>query len=128
MHTIDYQGERVKVRFSANALCDLEELFSVSFMDKSAGELLSGGLSFRLLRGLVWAGIRRSEPFDNLTLEHVGETLSELDETGLADLTKVIMEALNDAFDEKLTKKKLERPEKKKSVDLGGSSKTQVSA
>lgn len=78
------------LRYNINALADLEEITGLNI-----GEIaLSGGMSIRIMRALLWAGLRHESK--DLTLREAGNLLQKfMDNKGdFNELGEKILEAM----------------------------------
>src|SRR3546814_16412072 len=72
--TIEAGGKARRLRFSANAFCDLEEATGVSIFNLL--DVLDNNPTLTFIRACIWAGLRSSD--DNITTTEAGEIIDEL--------------------------------------------------
>ena len=78
---IELGGKTRHIRYTFNALVTLEEELGIPISE--IGEIMSGSVSLKNLRRLVWAGLIHEDK--DLTQEEVGEFLSLADIGGIAE-------------------------------------------
>lgn len=87
--TFEVKGEERALRFTTNAVCNLEEAANMGIAEIGA-ELESGRVRLGLLRLLLWAGSTKS-----LTVEEAGDLI---DEIGVMGAVEIIGRAFGAAF------------------------------
>lgn len=78
---IELGGKTRHIRYTFNALVTLEDELGIPISE--IGEIMSGSVSLKNLRRLIWAGLIHEDK--DLTQEEVGEFLSLADITEIAD-------------------------------------------
>lgn len=78
-----------RIRFDTNALCDAEEALGVGI-----GAMLNQQVGFRVIRALLWAGLRWEDR--GLTLERTGVLMQRYIEAGgtVESLAEAVTQAL----------------------------------
>lgn len=78
-----------RIRFDTNALCDAEEALGVGI-----GAMLNQQVGFRVIRALLWAGLRWEDR--GLTLERTGALMQRYIEAGgtVESLAEAVTQAL----------------------------------
>lgn len=89
--SFEAEGTAWTLVFSINALCDLEDRTGRSVQDLN----LDGALSMRLLRDLIWAGLRERHPA--VTVEDAGRIATA---AGMGVMQEKVMQAIVAAFPE----------------------------
>lgn len=91
---IELGGKTRRLRYDFNAICSMEEALGSSISDLLRG--LSGSVSFRDLRGMIWAGLLH----ENAALRQtdVGGWLQELADQGEGGIASVVNK-FRDAFE-----------------------------
>lgn len=77
------------MRFSANALCELEDAIGMGVNAVATQLADPSSLRLKMVRSVFWAGLRDRHP--DMTIKHAGDLITEL------SLTKA-MELVSDAF------------------------------
>lgn len=89
--TIEAGGKSRRLRFSANAFCDLEEATGVSIFNLL--DVLDNGPTLTFIRACIWAGLRSSE--EAITLATAGDIIEEI---GVLPATGALISAVTAAF------------------------------
>lgn len=89
--TIEAGGKARRLRFSANAFCDLEEATGVSIFNLL--DVLDNNPTLTFIRACIWAGLRSSE--EEITMAAAGEII---DEIGVLPATGALINAVTAAF------------------------------
>lgn len=110
-----YNDVEKVVRYSYNAICDIEDELKMS-VTKIFSE---DNLGFKVLRVLLWAGLKTSDR--NISIDRTGVIIEEYllsSEGSIENLSKVCMDALEEAqifgIDSKGNKNQKEASSKKK--------------
>ena len=89
--TIEAGGKARRLRFSANAFCDLEEATGVSIFGLL--DVLDNNPTLTFIRACIWAGLRSSD--DEITTKAAGDII---DEVGVLPATAALINAVTAAF------------------------------
>lgn len=89
--TIEVGGKARRLRFSANAFCDLEEATGVSIFNLL--DVLDNNPTLTFIRACIWAGLRSSD--DDISTTAAGEII---DEIGVLPATAALIKAVTAAF------------------------------
>lgn len=89
--TIEAGGKARRLRYSANAFCDLEEATGVSIF--SLLDVLDNNPTLSFIRACIWAGLRSSD--DAITMHVAGDIIDEL---GVLPATAALIQAVTTAF------------------------------
>ena len=98
--TFETDGKNYTLRFSTNAICELEGVLDRSIISISQ-DLINAEkdperLRFSTMRAILWAGLREHHP--SLTLAEAGDVMTEMG--GLAKAVEIIAEGFALAFPE----------------------------
>ena len=86
-------GQTYRLRYSINALCDMEEALGMGVRDFYR-LVSSGDLRMTHVRGAFWAGLRQHQP--SITKAQAGDIIQALG--GVDAATELLGEALTRAF------------------------------
>lgn len=92
---IEVDGKKYVLRFSANALCDLEDALGMSILQITSMISDPAQIRMKMVRALLWAGLREKHP--DLTILQAGDIVQEL---SLSGAFSVIEDAFKKAFPE----------------------------
>ena len=91
-YAFDAGGKSYTLRYSTNALCELEAILEAPFLDVIT-DFAEGKMSIVNTRALFYAGLQERHP--DLSISAVGNLL---DEVGMGTAIKAINEAVSLAF------------------------------
>lgn len=91
--SFDVDGKTWTMRYSANALCELEDLLDLGTAEIVARLQDPKGVRMKLVRALMWAGLHDRHP--EMELSGAGDLISEL---GFDKATALIGDAAAKAF------------------------------
>ncbi|MEC5422128.1 hypothetical protein QGM71_01300 [Virgibacillus sp. C22-A2] len=87
------------LKYTTNRMVDFEDISGVGFME-AFGDLEDGKLSFKVIRALIWSGLKHQN--EDLTSEEAGDIL---DEVGLPKVLEKLPDAMSAIFpDDEKTK------------------------
>lgn len=85
-------GRAYTVKFSINAICELEDALGLSVAELGTAMADPARLRIRMMRALLWAGLRDKHP--EVTIEDAGRLLDD----GATRIMPVVAEAFALAF------------------------------
>lgn len=91
--SFETDGQSYRLRYSINALCDMEEALGMGVRDFYR-LVTSGDLRMSHVRGAFWAGLRHHQP--NITKAQAGNIIQSLG--GAEQAMELLGEALTRAF------------------------------
>lgn len=111
---IDVDGKTLKMQFTANALCALEDASgkgAVQFVQGLEKQAEAGDLRLASIRLLVWAGLKQHQP--KISIEDAGNVIDALGDLGTA------MEKISAAFSASMPDADGKAPDAGKGADAG---------
>jgi hypothetical protein len=91
--SFEADGKEYTLRFSTNALCELEEKLDTNFIEVAKRLSDQANVRLSLVRAVVWAGLR--DRHSEITLEQAGDLISNV---GMLKIMQLVAKSFERSF------------------------------